>query len=112
MLIVENDYIQSEHCRFLLSDAGAIVIGPANCAADAAELCGRWTPDCALIDINLGKGPSFELALALQICGVPVVLLTGHEAATVPDDLADVMFVQKPAMAGSIIEAVRAASGR
>jgi DNA-binding NarL/FixJ family response regulator len=112
VLIVEKDYIQSEHCRHLLSDAGAIVIGPANCVADAAELCGRWMPDCALIDINLGKGPSFDLALALQICGVPVVVLTGHDATTIPDDLAEVTFVQKPATARSVITAVRTASGR
>ena len=69
-------------------------------------------PDCALIDVHLGNGTSFELLAALRALGVPFVVTSGYDAATLPADLAQAPYLSKPLQPDSVVDAVISACGR
>ena len=111
VLVLEDEYCIADDLAQLLDDAGATVIGPFR-DIDAALAAAPERLDCALVDINLGHGPHFETSRRLVDRGVPVVFLTGYDRQVVPAEFADLAFLQKPAEARRVIEAVRAAAGR
>jgi hypothetical protein len=49
-----------------------------------------------VVDVNLGAGPSFGLASALQVREIPFVFLTGYDRDIVPAEFRDVPCLQKP----------------
>jgi hypothetical protein len=60
-----------------------------------------------VLDLNLGGGgPQFAIARLLKERGVPFVFLTGYDPDVIPDDMKDVVRLQKPLPFRSIIEAV------
>lgn len=112
VLVLEDDYYLAQDLRDELEGAGAAVLGPFSSLSDAEARPGGAEPDCAVTDINLGAGPSFEAARALLQRGVPVIFVTGYDVGVIPDDLRRVTCVQKPARPGAVTAAVRAACGR
>jgi CheY-like chemotaxis protein len=62
VLVVEDEYYQAQDCCEWLRSAGATVAGPARSGADAKYILDRAKVDAAVVDINLGRGPDFELA--------------------------------------------------
>ena len=53
-------------------------------------------PHAALVDINLGEGPSFRMAEALRKRNIPLIFLTGYEHTILPAEFADNVRLQKP----------------
>jgi DNA-binding NarL/FixJ family response regulator len=86
--------------------AGGHVLGPCADAPAASSEMAREIPHCAVVDINLGYGPSFEVADELKRMGVPFLFLTGYDAPTIPRHLADVERVEKPAESDRVINAI------
>lgn len=111
VLVLEDEYCIADDLTQLLSDAGAVVLGPFR-DIEAALAAASDKIDCALVDINLGHGPRFETSRRLVELGVPVVFLTGYDRRVVPTEFSDAPFLQKPAEARRVIEAVRAAADR
>ncbi|MDV2984364.1 UNVERIFIED_CONTAM: PAS domain-containing protein [Methylobacteriaceae bacterium AG10] len=96
VLVVEDDYyLATDTARALLS-AGAEVIGPCPTEEAARDALEDGAPEAALVDINLGSGPSFTLAALLRERGVPFVFITGYDEGVIPPDFADVERLQKP----------------
>lgn len=109
VLVLEDDYFLADDTARTLRGAGAEVLGPYGDAADAIVVADRTPPGCALVDVNLGRGPNFAPARALLARGFPVLFLTGYDTDVIPDDLRGLPCLQKPVPAARLIEAVQAA---
>ena len=96
ILILEDDFYLAREERSLLEQAGAAVVGPFGTAFRIEGLSDLGQLHGAAIDINLGRGPSFDIAQALKQRGVPFVFVTGYDAAMIPAELADIERVEKP----------------
>ncbi|WP_298260611.1 hypothetical protein [Bradyrhizobium sp.] len=86
--------------------------GPFSTAPDAIRAVERAPPDCAVIDINLGDGASFELARELKRRGIPTVCVSGYQPTILPPDLQDLVHLEKPTEVPSLIKAVREVTAR
>jgi two-component SAPR family response regulator len=53
-------------------------------------------PDCAIIDINLGSGPSYDVAASLRASQVPFLFVTGYDAGAIPPEFSDIERLEKP----------------
>ena len=108
VLVLGNDFYLAQDTASALRGAGAEVIGPCRDPAEAIKAMVGHTPTAAVLDINLGSGPSFEVAHVLRKSGVRFVFLTGYDQAAVPKEFADVVRLQKPIEPREIVRAVAA----
>lgn len=111
VLVVEDEFYLAMDIKDEIERAGGKVLGPSPDAASTLTMIDQEAPDCAIVDINLGEGASFEVAAELQRRSIPFVFLTGYDAASIPPELADVQRFEKPADAGRVIEAVTRLAG-
>ncbi len=113
VLVAEDDFFLASDAEAALQAAGAVVVGPfpREEAALAALRAGGVT--AAVVDINLGAGPSFETARALFQAGTPFIFLTGYDQAVIPAEFGDVVRLQKPIEPRHIVRAIaRLVEGR
>lgn len=96
ILVVEDEYFLAADAEWALRDAGAEVAGPCSSEAAAQAEFEARRPDTALVDINLGSGPSFRFAGTLKERRVPFVFVTGYDAVTIPNGFESVPRLQKP----------------
>ena len=62
--------------------------------------------DAAVLDINLGGGPAFEIARDLNGRQVPFLFATGYDSAAIPDDLERAPRLEKPFGGPALVTAV------
>lgn len=104
-LIVEDDFYLAMDSKEQIERAGGTVLGPCfDTSAAMAELVAN--PSCAIVDISHGRGPSFEIADALQDRSVPFLFLTGYEKSMIPARFAGIDCFQKPADTFHVIKAI------
>lgn len=106
VLVVDDDFYLAEDSRGALEEAGAIVLGPYGREEEALGSIEHQPPDLAVIDLNLGSGPSFKVARTIKASGVPIILVTGYDADVIPPDLADTTRLQKPVSNAKLVAAV------
>ena len=109
VLLVEDDYLLAMDACYWLEEAGAEIVGPAATPEEACallEVGGRV--DKAVIDVNLGQGPSFAVASRLQERRVPFLFATGYAREVIPTRFDAVPRVAKPFTGHALITAVRA----
>jgi PAS domain S-box-containing protein len=106
VLLVEDDYYLAGDAERALRGAGALVEGPYPSQSQAEDALARQRPDCAMIDINLGSGPSFELAKRLRLHQVPFVFLTGYDQDVIPLEFSDVTCLHKPIEFGDLVQSI------
>jgi DNA-binding NtrC family response regulator len=107
VLVLEDDYYQAMDLQDALERAGATVVGPFADTSDAAQALEEHTPDCALVDLNLGQGLSFELPQELQRRSVPFAFITGYDDAVIPDRFLHHLRAQKPIVTASAMKIVQ-----
>jgi len=107
VLVLEDDFFIAEDTSQALKAAGASVLGPCRDAAAAFQALEADYADCAMVDVNLGQGPTFEPARALLARGIPVILVTGYDAKIIPAELANLPCLQKPTDPRRVVQAVR-----
>ena len=107
VLVVEDDFYLATDGKEALEQAGAEVVGPTAKEAEALRLASSGTVDCAVVDINLGAGPSYAVAAALREQSIPFVFTTGYDAASIPEEYRDVQRLEKPIDDRDLIEAVK-----
>lgn len=119
LLLVEDQMIIAMDVEFMLNDGGITDITTAASAADALKKLKSFTPDLAVLDVNLGSGTSAPVAQELIRRGVPFVFATGYgDRSMIPADCAHVPVLPKPydrdALIAALAElhAARAADGR
>ncbi|WP_184718647.1 hypothetical protein [Caulobacter sp.] len=106
ILIVEDNFYLASDAARALREAGAEIVGPIPRSGMALDVLARDGIQAAVVDINLGDGPSFELADALKHHGVPFVFVTGYDQIVIPERLSDIFTVQKPADMKAVVQAV------
>ena len=107
VLVVDDDFYLAEDARETLEEAGATVLGPYSRADEALGSLTDRPPEYAVLDLNLGFGPDFEIARRLKVLRVPVVFVTGYDENIIPPDLADTPCIRKPIKKGMLVAAVR-----
>lgn len=105
ILVVEDDYFLATDAAMTIEDAGGKVLGPFATAEDARDALDTNGADLAIIDINLGSGPAFELARHLDMVELPFLITTGYDQAIVPDDLRKIVRLEKPFGSNELISA-------
>lgn len=106
VLVVEDDFYLATDTARALQGAGADVLGPCASEEDARAELDEQRPDVAVVDINLGSGPSFKLAEALKDRGIPFVFTTGYDAEVIPVEFEGVERLGKPLQLRQIVAAV------
>ncbi|WP_076068153.1 hypothetical protein [Sphingomonas montana] len=106
ILILEDDFYLAREAATVLAQAGAAVVGPFGTAFRPGDLAGLTAVDGAVVDINLGRGPAFDVACLLTERGVPFLFVTGYDAAIIPADLAHVERLEKPIRPAELVAAV------
>jgi DNA-binding response OmpR family regulator len=106
ILVVEDDYYLATDSARALRGAGAEVIGPCSSDEEARDALAKQRPDAALVDINLGPGPTFKLAETLKDAGIPFVFVTGYDQNVIPAEFDTVERLEKPMQLRRVVGAV------
>ena len=108
IMVVEDSYLLAMEVKSVLEDAGAAVIGPVGTVQNALRSLRQAVPDCAVLDVNLGEGASFDLARTLRMRGIPFLFFTGYDANALPAEFAGVERLEKPVNAARLVQAIAA----
>jgi light-regulated signal transduction histidine kinase (bacteriophytochrome)/ActR/RegA family two-component response regulator len=97
VLLVEDNMLIALEAEDMLRELGAAHVALASTIPDAMQLVTQQTFQFAMLDINVGKGTTFDLATQLQGAGVPLIFATGYgeELAFERRD-SDEVVIQKP----------------
>lgn len=106
ILVVEDNYILAMDVCHWLEDAGAQVVGPVSNAEHARELLSHGQVDRAVVDINLGQGPTYEVAHSLAEHGVLFVLTTGYDHSAIPVEHQGMPRLEKPFRGPDLVQAL------
>ena len=104
VLVVEDDYYLATDTARALQGAGATVLGPCANEETAEDAIRETVPTAAVLDINLGRGPSFKLARTLRERSIRFVFLTGYDEDVIPDEFESVVRLQKPVELRQIVK--------
>ena len=96
VLILEDDFYLATDIRDALSRCGAALLGPYGGEQEALRALTDQRPHCALLDINLGAGPSFELPSRLAELSIPFAFVTGYDQSVIPARYEHVSRIEKP----------------
>lgn len=107
VLVVEDDYFVAMDLCSTLKARGATVVGPASNIGAGRDLARDPFIDCALLDVNVHGEYVFALAQELQSRGVRPIFTTGYDIEFIPPHLRDVVYLQKPVDAGSLVQSIR-----
>ncbi len=80
LVVEDNAFTRTTVCG-ALRDAGLNVVADTASAAEALDLAARHAPDAALLDLDLGEGPTgIDLAAALReaMPAIGIVMLTSY----------------------------------
>jgi CheY-like chemotaxis protein len=103
VLVVEDEYYLAADTAEALQRAGATVLGPFASEQGALDKIKSEAPTIALLDINLGRGPSFDIARVLKQRGIPLVFITGYNEEIIPSEFEYAPRLQKPVDARQIL---------
>lgn len=105
VLVLEDDYYLASDLEEALAAAGATVVGPFADEASARRALDEALPGCAIVDVNLGQGPSFALPRALAARAVPFAFVTGYDRAVIPSEFAGAERMEKPVSQPDVVRA-------
>lgn len=98
ILLVDDDILLSTLIADWLAESGCAPVGPARTPDDALALIGAegQNLDAALLDVTLAGAPSYPVAEALALQGVPFAFVTGRERGEIDAAWRDAPMLQKP----------------
>jgi CheY-like chemotaxis protein len=108
ILVLEDEFYLAMDLKTSIEDAGGTTLGPFADPEEGLAGVDAAKPDCALVDVNLGYGPSFDVADTLKAAGIPFIFLTGYDASIIPDRFRDVRRVEKPTDRYKVVEVLQA----
>lgn len=111
VLLVEDEYYLATDLVRALTDAGAKVTGPVASVAEAQRLIDADGFNCAVLDVNLRGELAYSVADRLQEAGIPFLLATGYDAASLPERFRATPRIEKPfepAEAGHLLARIAA----
>lgn len=108
ILVVEDQYLLAKDVCEWLEDAGATILGPAPDVAAASRLIDAGAVQLAVVDINLGRGATYEVASRLMQQSVPFLFATGYDQAAIPDEFKNAPRLEKPFKGPDLVRAMGA----
>ena len=112
VLVVEDEALVSMLVEDMLSDLGCVVVGPAAELEEALRLAGSADIDAALLDVNLGGRPIFQVADALRERGVPFAFASGYGEAGLNEAHRGTPVLQKPFRQGDLERVLKELAAR
>ncbi len=112
ILVVEDEPLIAMDFSQTLSDAGYVVIGPANSVARALALLAQFGCDAAVLDVNLGTESSEPIARELIKLGTPFVTTSGYSREQQPQIMQTVPMLGKPVSSAVLIAEVHRCLGK
>lgn len=110
VLLVEDNLLIALETEDSLQTLGADDVHIASTVAAALSFLGEARPDFAVLDYNLGREQSVQVAERLQTDGVPFVFATGYgDSATIDQRFRSRPIITKPYTARSLLDAFNAA---
>jgi DNA-binding response OmpR family regulator len=107
VLIVEDDFFIGLELNAILSDAGAVVVGPSQTVASALDLADDRTLSAAILDIRLGDDTVEPVARRLANHKIPFLFYTGQSKLDpVRAAWPECKIVSKPALPAVLTAAV------
>lgn len=96
ILIVEDEALIGMEIEYTVERLGHEVLGPVAELDKALSIAADPTIGCAILDINIRGGNSYPVADLLLDRSLPVLLLTGYGAQTLPERLRGQARLSKP----------------
>ena len=96
ILVVEDEALIAMDFADTLSNAGYVVVGPANSVAQAIALISQFGCDAAVLDTNLGAETSEPVARALVESGTPYVATSRYSREQQPEFMQTAPLLGKP----------------
>ena len=106
LLLVEDQMLIAADVESILAEYGLTKVTTTPSVTEALRRLEHFTPNIAILDVNLGSGTSVPVAQELLRRGIPFVFATGYsDRATIPDHI-DVPVLRKPYEASALIRAI------
>lgn len=112
VLVLEDEYFIAADLRDALTECGASVLGPFRRTEEVVAAIARERPSMALVDINLGLGPSFDAPRALREADIPFAFVTGYDQGAIVAEFAGVPRIEKPVAAAALCRTRSSCWGR
>ena len=106
VLVVEDEYYLAADLSRALADAGAEVVGPVGTLAEAQARIEEGGFDYAIVDMNLRGSFAHAVADQLGSRGVPFIIATGYDPATLPESLRAAPCVEKPFAPREVVDRI------
>lgn len=107
VLVVEDEPLIGMDIEDAVKELGHEVVGPIAELGEAVDLAANTALECAILDINIRGGRSYPVADMLLKRGLPVLLLTGYGAQSLPQRLREVVRLAKPFTAEQLDKEIR-----
>ncbi|MFK7893628.1 MAG: HWE histidine kinase domain-containing protein [Granulosicoccus sp.] len=97
-MILEDNFMIANDMKLELESLGFSEIELCSSDTDALDILESFTPQLAILDVNLGKGKtSYAVATKLKERGIPFAFVTGYgESMATPRELSGVTILSKP----------------
>jgi len=95
VLVLEDEAMIAAMVEEMLTDLGAVVVGPATTIEGGLSLAAAEQLDAALLDVNIRSTRVDPVAALLASRGIPVVFATGYGQSAV-DRSARALILEKP----------------
>ncbi len=112
LLLVEDQMLIAADVEAMLADHGIEKVTTTPSVADAFRRLKDFTPDVAILDVNLGSGTSLSIAEELVRRDVPFIFATGYSDRSIIPASFSAPVVRKPYEAAALIGAVTKVLGR
>jgi PAS domain S-box-containing protein len=96
VLLVEDEALIAMMMQDALAKIGVDVVGPCGRVADAMKAAKANTFSAAILDVNLGSEPVYEVAEFLLGKGIPFIFTTGYGRENIDARFASVPVLRKP----------------
>lgn len=97
VLVVEDNVIILMDAEDVIKELGVAEVWTATSADEALAVLERSSPQCALLDVDLGTGTSFAVASSLKAKGIAFAFVTGYgDNLSAPAEFAGVPRLLKP----------------
>jgi DNA-binding response OmpR family regulator len=106
ILIVEDEYYIADDMAAALRSRGAEVLGPVGTVEEAFAIVAGGGLDCAILDMNLRGDMAYPVADRLSEAGIPFVIATGYNSASLPERFSHLPRVEKPVDPAIVLAAV------
>jgi CheY-like chemotaxis protein len=111
VFVVEDESLVRLMLVEMLDELGHTVVAEAHRFDPAAEIARHGDYEIAVVDLNLGDGPRYELLDMVRERGKGLVVATGYGQAGLPPRFSDCIVLQKPYTEQSLADAMRTAIG-